>query len=391
MFKTLVALAVVAVVTATATEEVRIIEAKLAAAKEKFAAEQNVNSVNHSEGQERNARAETSSRYVRETETIFTLVEKVKALDALMTTLEHTQNAQLASVPGSVKTLEISINAAVSSVKRVDGIASDITDLDAEVDQIPSAAKIQTDLVAEKMKKLESDMAALSVDVTAKNTAALASVDAKIKASQVETEKAATALAASVVVKNKEVVTAASKLSGDKTTYIHWGSHTCKGPNNPQLAYKGWTFATYHNHRGGTTPQCLRNEGGTQGGQAGGWDSLDWLYASRTDNCAGTDLNSGKCGKNIPCSVCTRDTKCYLETSTATCSAEGYKTQYYGWLLGSYLGHSDKQERICVDAAGDGWGPDNGSGSYFYPNTIKHATPPRSDSRTMRCSMCCLE
>ena len=55
------------------------------------------------------------------------MVEKVKALDALMTTLEHTQNAQLASVPGSVKTLEISINAAISSVKRVDGIASDIT------------------------------------------------------------------------------------------------------------------------------------------------------------------------------------------------------------------------------------------------------------------------
>jgi hypothetical protein len=384
-FKILTAVALTAVVglasATSSTEEVRMLEAKLFAAKAKFAADS---------GGDRGARADTRTRFVRETETIFTLAEKVKELDALMTALEQTQDAQLSSVPGSIKGLEVSINAAITSVKRVDGMNGDISDLDAEVDMIPENAAVETDIVATKMVKLQSDMTALSADVTKKNTAALAAVDAKIAASQKATEASSAALARSVLGKANAAKALAAKASGDTSTYVHWGSKECKGGNGVKKAYHGWTYATYHDHRGGSTPQCLIDAGGDHGGRHGGWDSLDWLYASRLNNCGGTAFdNNGKCNKNVPCSVCTREVQCYVESGTPECSAEGYEAQYKGWLYGSERGHNSKHERICIDDSGDGWGPDNGSGSYFYPTLNNNKVRSRQSDVTIKCQFCC--
>jgi len=380
----------IAMASATAaTEEVRVLEAKLAAAKAKFAAEQN--SV-QAEGNKRHIRADTGSRAVRETETIFTLTEKVKELDALMTTLEQTQEAQLATVPGSVNSLEISVNAAVTSVSRADALTSAITDLDSEVDQIPNGVKTQTDLVDERMVKLQGDMGALSSEVTAKNAAALKAVDDKIAASKRATDAAASALSASVTKSINSAKATAEKASGDVTTYTHWGSNTCTGPGNSARAYAGWTYASHHGHQGGTTPQCLINAAGDQGGRHGGWDSLDLMYATRTDHCSGTTLQSkGVCNKNIPCAVCTRKVKCYLETGTAGCSAEGFEAQYKGWVYGAHEGHNSIYERICIDPDGTGYGPDNGSGSLMYPSLANNGIKQRAGDQTTKCTYCCLK
>jgi len=263
-------------------------------------------------------------------------------------------------------------------------------DLDSEVDQIPNGVKTQTDLVDERMVKLQGDMGALSSEVTAKNAAALKAVDDKIAASKRATDAAASALSASVTKSINSAKATAEKASGDVTTYTHWGSNTCTGPGNSARAYAGWTYASHHDHRGGSTPQCLKDEAGVMGGQRGGWDSLDLMYSARTDHCGGTGLDN-KCNQNIPCSLCQIETHCYLETGTDVCTADGYRKQYVGWLYGSHIGQQSVHERICIAESGSGWGTNNGEGAYFYPSLNNHGIEQRDGDQTLKCHWCCDE
>lgn len=303
--------------------------------------------------------------------------------------MESKQSATLAPVPGALDTLTAALKTAQDSIGRVDDTVSSMDDVDHKVNSIPGQVGSQIDAVKAKMEKLVSDMDKLTKSVTDANAAAIANVDKKIGDAKVSSTASLASLSSTIDKNIKAANDIIAESGSVHSVYINWGSDKCLG-KDVKTVYAGWTYASYHDHRGGSTPQCLKDEAGVMGGERGGWDSLDQMYSARTDHCSGTGLDN-KCNQNIPCSLCQIETHCYLETGTDVCTADGYRKQYVGWLYGSHFGHQSVHERICIAESGSGWGTNNGQGAYFYPSLNNHGIEQRDGDQTLKCHWCCDE
>jgi hypothetical protein len=336
----------------------------------------------------RSARDATMERNVRQAAKIGSISVAVNDLTERMAALKSTQQSEISSLPTSIAAVATAANAVSSSIARIDDTLAAFKLLKAKADSIPAAVDAQVTSLNMQMTTLSQNMDSMRSSVDSANKATLAQVDAKIAASQAEAAAATSALESSSGVKVKAMEDSLANAGKSRSIYVNWGSVKCEG--GAATLYSGWTYATYHDHNGGVTPQCLKNAGGEMGGRHGGWDSLDWMYPSRTDNCGGTKLdNQGRCGKQIPCSMCQIEKSCYVETGTDKCSAEGYKTVYKGWLYGSHNGHRSTHRRICMSEDGNGWGRNDGHGSYFYPSLNNNGMQSVKSDKTLKCHQCC--
>ena len=312
----------------------------------------------------------------------------VNDLTERMAALKNLQASDMSSLPPSIALLTSAANAVSSSIARIDNHIARFQLLKAKAAAIPASVDAQVESLNLQMSGLSQNMGSLRSSVDSANRATLAQVDAKIAASQAEAAAATSALESSSGVKVKAMEDSLANAGKARTIYVNWGSYKCEG--GASTLYSGWTYATYHNHHGGVTPQCLKNAGGEMGGRHGGWDSLDWMYPSRTDNCDGTKINDqGRCGKQIPCSMWQIEKSCYVETGTDKCSAEGYKTTYKGWLYGSHNSQESNHMRICMSEDGNGWGRNDGHGSYFYPSLNNQGMEQIKSDKTLKCHRCC--
>ena len=312
----------------------------------------------------------------------------VDDLVARMEAMESKQEASLAPVPGALTTLSASIKTATDSIGRIDDSVTAMQNVEKKVDSIPGEVNKEINAVKAKMVKLVADMAKLTTSVDDANVAALTTVNTKVAAAKVANAKGMTDLSGTIDKTIADTNALIAKAGSSESIYINWGSTTCEGKDSKKV-YDGYLYASYHDSRGGTTPQCLKNAGGTMGGQSGSWDSLDWLYPAHLDHCSGTALQDvGHCNQNVPCSLCQKKKHCYLETGTNECSAKNYYKQYAGWLYGSYNGHNSRHQRICISEKGDGWGVREDGGSRFYPTLNNHAMDQRQGDQTIKCHWC---
>jgi len=389
-------LGLIAVIIALASaQSISDLEAQLAAAKEKQAEEAasaqpeiavEAGNLHIRVGKNSDAHFE---RLITESANAFDLADAVDSLVTRMEAMEAKQVATLAPVPGSLNTLSASLKTASASIARIDDSVKAMQDVDKKVDSIPGQVDSQIDSVKAKMEKLVSDMAKLSKSVSDANTKAIDNVNTKVADAKTQ-NTAALATLSSVIDKNVKATTEVIGNAGTvESVYINWGSNKCEG-DNVKTVWGGVMYASYHDQHGGTTPQCLKNEAGNMGGQAGGWDGLDRLFPVNLDHCSGTKLQDvGHCNKNVPCSLCQRKTHCYLESSTDECSAKGYVKQYVGWMYGSHTSHNARTERTCISEAGSGWGLNNGNGAYMYPTLNNHGMSQRQGDQTIKCQWCC--
>jgi len=327
------------------------------------------------------------NREVRQSSKILAISATVTDLTNRMSELKDAQQADMTSMPVSVAALATAANAVSSSISRIDDTLAAFKLLKSKADAIPAKVEAQVESIQLRMSSLTQTMSSMSQDVETANKATLAEVDAKIAASQVQISSATKALQESSDKSIKDMTASLEGAGKSRSMYVNWGSSKCEG--GASTLYTGWTYASYHNSEGGTTPLCLKNAGGDMGGRNGGWDSLDQMYPARTDNCGGTKINDqGNCGKQVPCSLCQIEKSCYLETGNK-CSAKGYAMVYKGWLYGSHNSHNAMHQRICISEDGNGWGLNDGHGTYFYPSLNNNGMGSIQSDKTLFCQWCC--
>lgn len=370
--------AVCALASADTAQVIADLESRLAAAQAKAGITVN-----------RSARDATSvNREVRQSSQILSISATVSDLTDRMTKLQDEQQAQMTSLPQSVAALATAANAVTSSISRIDATLAAFKLLKSKADAIPATVEAQVESLNLQMSSLSRDMTVMSNSVDVANKATLDTVDAKLAASEAESNLATKSLTDSSAVKVKAMADSLENAGNTRSIYVNWGSSKCEG--GAKTLYSGWTYASYHDQRGGETPQCLQNKGGDMGGRHGGWDSLDWLYPSRNDHCDGTKLRDlDRCNKQIPCSFCQIEKSCYLESGTGKCSAADYKTVYQGWLYGSHESHNARHKRTCLSEDGSGWGRNDGHGSYFYPTLNNNGMQNVKSDKTIKCHWCC--
>lgn len=177
--------------------------------------------------------------------------------------------------------------------------------------------------------------------------------------------------------------------------YIQWGSRQCTTIDNNNVnistLYAGWTYGTRHNYAGGGGEmQCMKATPNSQNGGVGtGGDSADMIFPVISDHMSYTG-NRIPNWQNVPCARCMARKMCYLETSTATCSAAGYRRVYSGYMAGGHEGHHANNERVCIDSNRDtDWRYYGDWGTRIYPTIERAYISPRTGQFVVACHMCC--
>lgn len=179
-------------------------------------------------------------------------------------------------------------------------------------------------------------------------------------------------------------------------TYIRWGRTTC--PESTELVYSGRAGGSWYNRGGGATnylcmpddPDYLQYTNGNQG--------TNFVYGVEYEPSSQQPLREPDVhGHNAPCAVCFTSQRCSLLMIPAkTLCPTSWATEYVGYLMSAFQGHSLPTTYVCIDkdpesVAGldsEGWNLGSGIFQHVEASCNGMACPPYSSEKELTCVVC---
>ena len=151
-------------------------------------------------------------------------------------------------------------------------------------------------------------------------------------------------------------------------TYTRWGNSTC--PYGADTIYSGVMAGSWYNHEGAVVdPLCIPKTMSQQYlGYTGGEQKYIQLYAAEYKT-HGSLYHSN--GRFAPCALCqvTSHTNKIMIPSRYECP-NGWRREYYGYLMAGYYGHKAATQFTCVDKSVEQI-PGSGSGGGYLMYTVE--------------------
>ncbi|XP_062577137.1 uncharacterized protein LOC134239012 [Saccostrea cucullata] len=191
--------------------------------------------------------------------------------------------------------------------------------------------------------------------------------------------------------------------SSGGTVYTRWGRTTC--PPTATIIYSGYGGGTHRQHQGGAVePLCLPTN-----------PEWGWCHNNESDYSRGLvygaeyqlfkDVIMPKAylyNGEVPCVVCrTQNDKSVLVIPARKTCYEGWKVEYWGYLMSGKYRQPSSSTFTCMDAEPEALGRIGpGSGGYlFYPTEVRcgHLSchtcssskcPPYKDGAELLCVIC---
>ncbi|XP_052266261.1 short-chain collagen C4-like isoform X2 [Dreissena polymorpha] len=174
------------------------------------------------------------------------------------------------------------------------------------------------------------------------------------------------------------------------SVYTRWGQDTC--PTGSSFIYDGFVAGSHYTHTGsGVNYLCLSKEPIWANGSPTA-SNVGIIHGSEYETKSAniwTNLHDN----DVPCAACRSRGATMMIPGRNICY-EGWKLEYYGYLMTSYQSHAGSKEFICVDseatvAEGSNSGDQNGALLYFVKAVCGALKcPPYDGNKLITCAVC---
>ncbi|XP_052762233.1 uncharacterized protein LOC128204869 [Mya arenaria] len=144
--------------------------------------------------------------------------------------------------------------------------------------------------------------------------------------------------------------------------YTRWGRRSC--PGDTELVYEGFAGGGYYSNKGASNNYiCLPKDPvfDVDGRNAG---TVNLIYGAEYETS-----HSNLQEHDVPCAVCRVVGKSIVMIPARKVCYSGWHTEYSGYLMSSYEGHTGNKDVVCMDGspeAAEGTNSGSQDGALFY-------------------------
>ncbi|XP_062573101.1 short-chain collagen C4-like [Saccostrea cucullata] len=181
-------------------------------------------------------------------------------------------------------------------------------------------------------------------------------------------------------------------ISPGGSVYTRWGRKNC--PKTAILVYSGYVGGSHYVHRGGAVePLCLPKDPQWGRNNRRMDNSRGFVYGAEYE-VKRDIVNSDVHNQDVPCAVCmTENEKSVIVIPARKTCYDGWRREYWGYLMTGYYNHPAASTYTCVDAHPQALhgGRGNHDGYLFYPVEARCGSlkcPPYKNGWEFTCVVC---